>query len=153
MCNQTKTGSAGICDWIPVHRSQDRAIRGGFSITGLCISDCCQQQWAAFQGLQGSTDTQKQQQAQGERQCCSCLGCQGFRGFRESKMGCSSGTEMELAKMTVSSSVGPLLHLFLCLVSESSSIDQGKALDGLLLFLQGQQGSLERFVGFDHTVV
>jgi hypothetical protein len=49
--------------------------------------------------------------------------------------------------MTVSSSVGPLLHLFLCLVSESSSTDQGEALDALLLPLQGQQGSLERSVG------
>jgi hypothetical protein len=49
--------------------------------------------------------------------------------------------------MTVSSSVGPLLHLFLCLVSESSSTDQEEALDALLLSLQGQQGSLERSVG------
>jgi hypothetical protein len=49
--------------------------------------------------------------------------------------------------MTVSSSVGPLLHLFLCLVSESSSIDQGEAQEALLLPLQGQQGSLERAVG------
>jgi hypothetical protein len=55
--------------------------------------------------------------------------------------------------MTVSSSVGPLLHLFLCLVSESSSTDQGEALEALLLSLQGQQGSLERSVGLDHTVV
>jgi hypothetical protein len=54
---------------------------------------------------------------------------------------------MELAKMTVSSSVGPLLHLFLCLVSESSSTDQGEALEALLLPLQGEQGSLERSVG------
>jgi hypothetical protein len=54
--------------------------------------------------------------------------------------------------MTVSSSVGPLLHLFLCLVSESSSTDQGEALDALLLPLQGQQGSLERSVGLDQTV-
>jgi hypothetical protein len=59
---------------------------------------------------------------------------------------------MELAKMTVSSSVGPLLHLFLCLVSKSSSTDQGEALDALLLPLQGQQGSLERSVGLDQTV-
>jgi hypothetical protein len=65
----------------------------------------------------------------------------------ENKKGCSSGTEMELAKMTVSSSVGPLLHLFLCLVSESSSTDQGEALDALLFPLQGQQGSLERSGG------
>jgi hypothetical protein len=49
--------------------------------------------------------------------------------------------------MTVSSSVGPLLHLFLCLVSESSSTDQGEPMDALLLPLQGQQGSLERSVG------
>jgi hypothetical protein len=55
--------------------------------------------------------------------------------------------------MTVSSSVGPLLHLFLCLVAESSFTDQGKALEALLLSLQGQQGSLERSVGLDHTVV
>jgi hypothetical protein len=49
--------------------------------------------------------------------------------------------------MTVSSSVGPLLHLFLCLVSESSSTDQGEPMDALLLPLQGQQGLLERSVG------
>jgi hypothetical protein len=60
---------------------------------------------------------------------------------------------MELAKMTVSSSVGPLLHLFLCLVSESSSTDQGEALDALLLPLQGQQGSLERSVGLVVCVI
>jgi hypothetical protein len=58
---------------------------------------------------------------------------------------------MELAKMTVSSSVGPLLHLFLCLVSESSSTDQGEALDALLLPLQGQLGSLEGSVGLVAT--
>jgi hypothetical protein len=51
--------------------------------------------------------------------------------------------------MTVSSSVGPLLHLFLCLVSESSSTDQGGPMDAVLLPLQGQQGSLERSVGLD----
>jgi hypothetical protein len=71
---------------------------------------------------------------------------------QKTKKGCSSGTEMELAKMTVSSSVGPLLHLFLCLVSESSSTDQGEALDALLLSLQGQQRSLERAVELDQTV-
>jgi hypothetical protein len=54
--------------------------------------------------------------------------------------------------MTVSSSVGPLLHLFLCLVSESSSTDQGEPMDAVLLPLQGQQGSLERSVGLDQTV-
>jgi hypothetical protein len=87
------------------------------------------------------------------RLCCTCLGCQGFRGFRESKKGSSSGTEMEVAKMTVSSSGGPLLHLFLCLLSESCSIQQGEALDALLLSLQAQQRSLERSWGLDHTVV
>ena len=56
---------------------------------------------------------------------------------------------MELAKMTVSSSVGPLLHLFLCLVSESSSTDQGEPMEAILLPLQGQQGSLERAVALD----
>jgi hypothetical protein len=91
--------------------------------------------------------TPKQQQTQGGRECCSCLGCQGFRGFTENKKGFSSGTAMELAKMTVSSSVGPLLHLFLCLVSESSSTNPGEALEAFLLPLQGQQGSLERSVG------
>jgi hypothetical protein len=50
---------------------------------------------------------------------------------------------MELAKMTVSSSVGPLLHLFLCLVSESSSTNQGEALEAILLPLQGEERSLE----------
>jgi hypothetical protein len=55
--------------------------------------------------------------------------------------------------MTVSSSVDPLLHLFLCLLSESSSTNQGEALEALFLSLQGQQGSLERSVGLDHTVV
>jgi hypothetical protein len=54
--------------------------------------------------------------------------------------------------MTVSSSVDPLLHLFLCLVLESSSTDQGEALDALLLSLQGQQRSLERAVELDQTV-
>jgi hypothetical protein len=83
------------------------------------------------------------------------LGCQGFRGFRgftENKKGCSSGTAMELAKMTVSSSVGPLLHLFLCLVSESSSTNQGETLETLLLPLQGEERSLERAVELDQTV-
>jgi hypothetical protein len=54
--------------------------------------------------------------------------------------------------MTVSSSLGSLVHLFLCLVSKSSSTDQGEALEALLLPLQGQQGSLERAVELDQTV-
>jgi hypothetical protein len=133
-------------------RSQVRAIERGVSIAGSCDFGHRQRQWAAFQGLQGSNDTQKQQQTQGGRECCSCLGCQGFRGFTENKKGCSSGTAMELAKMTVSSSVGPLLHLFLCLVSECSSTSQGGALEAILLPLQGEERSLERAVELDQTV-
>jgi hypothetical protein len=55
--------------------------------------------------------------------------------------------------MTVSSSVDPLLNWFLCLVSESSSTDQGEALEALLLSLQGQQGSLELSVGLVVSVM
>jgi hypothetical protein len=55
--------------------------------------------------------------------------------------------------MTVSSSVGPLLHLFLCLVSESSSTDQGEPMDAILLALQGQQGSLEGSLGLVVSVM
>jgi hypothetical protein len=130
-------------------------ITGGFQIECLCeqesVPNCTFVQFhilpmimGCFPGLARRNDTQKQQQAQGGRLCCSCLGCQSFRGFRESKKGSSSGTGMEVAKLTISSSVGPLLHLFLCLLSESCSIQQEEALDALILSLQGQQRSLEK---------
>ena len=54
---------------------------------------------------------------------------------------------MEVAKLTISSSVGPLLHLFLHLLTESCSIQQEEALDAIILFLQGQQRSLEKVLG------
>jgi hypothetical protein len=99
--------------------------------------------------LKGRSDIQKQQQAQGGKLYCSCLGCQRFRGFRKSKQGSSSGTGMEVAKGTFSSSVDPLLHLFFQLLSESCFIQQGEAIEALFLSLQGQQRSLERSWGLE----